>query len=220
MWPRVIATNLWSCAMRMANNVLNKTPSLQDKQQRTAQQMFSKTRANANPKCWKPFGCPAHVLDGKLQDGKMFHKWKIRSKVGVCLGKSPVHAKNVALILDQQTGKESPQFHATFDPDFASVKNNAFDSQWQFKAGFVKQARQESAAAKGNTAKTMAPSEGASAESMAPTKGTTKGCKCPRLDPLTKPSGSLTSNKGQETKCAWMSKKLIGSGRKPIKRTL
>ena len=75
-WPRVITTNLWPCAMRMANDVLNETPSLQDKQRRTAQQMFLSTWAHTNPKHWKPFGCPAHVLDGKLQDGKMFHKWK------------------------------------------------------------------------------------------------------------------------------------------------
>ena len=101
------------------------------------------------------------MLDGKLQDGKTFHKWKERSKVGVCLGKSPVHAKNVALILDRQTGKVSPQFHVTFDPDFASVENDACDFQWQFKAGFVKTATQESAAAKRKSAKTVAPSESA-----------------------------------------------------------
>ena len=73
-WPRVITTNLWPCAMRLANNVLNETPSLQDKQQRTAHQMFSSAKAHTNPKHWKPFGCPACVLDGVLQDGKMFHK--------------------------------------------------------------------------------------------------------------------------------------------------
>ena len=116
--------------------------------------------------------------------------------------KSPVHAKNVALILDQQTGKVSPQFHVTFDPDFTSIENDACDSQWQFKAGFVKQARQKSAAAKRKSAKTMAPSEGASAESMAPAEGATRGRKCPRSDPLTKLSGSLTTNNGQATKRA------------------
>ena len=56
--------------------------------------------------------------------------------------------KNVALILDQQTEKVSPQFHVQFDPNFTSVKNDACDSQWQFKAGFVKTTTQEFAAAK------------------------------------------------------------------------
>ena len=88
----------------------------------------------------------------------------------------------------------------TFDPDFASVKNDACDSQWQFKAGFVKQAKQKSAAAKRKSAKSMAPSEGASAESMAPAEGATMGRKRPRLDPLTEPSGSLSTNNGQTTK--------------------
>ena len=68
--PRVITTDLQPHAMRMANDVLNKMPNLQDKQHQTVQQMFSKTRAHTNPKHWKPFGCPAHVLGSKLQDGK------------------------------------------------------------------------------------------------------------------------------------------------------
>ena len=102
-WPKVISTNLWPCALRMANDVLNETPSLQDKQRRTPQQIFSNADVQTNPKHWKPFGCPTCALDSDLQQQLPFHKWKQRAKVGVCLGKSPQHAKNVDLVLDRHT---------------------------------------------------------------------------------------------------------------------
>jgi hypothetical protein len=38
----------------MANDVLNETPHLQDKAKQTAQQIFSKTAVQTNPKHWKP----------------------------------------------------------------------------------------------------------------------------------------------------------------------
>ena len=53
-------------AMCMSNNVLNETPSLQDKQRQTPQQISSKTKTNVNPKHWKTFGCPVHVLNADL----------------------------------------------------------------------------------------------------------------------------------------------------------
>ena len=31
-------------------------------------------------------------------------KWKERAKVGMCLGRSPQHNRNVALVLDRKTG--------------------------------------------------------------------------------------------------------------------
>jgi hypothetical protein len=42
-WPKAISTNLWPYAIQMANDVLKKTPHLQDKAKQTAQQIFSET---------------------------------------------------------------------------------------------------------------------------------------------------------------------------------
>ena len=67
----------------------------------------------------------------------MFHKWKEHSRVGTHLGKSPVHAKNVALVLKMETGHVSPQFHVKFDPSFHTVKEEKWSSKWQALAGFV-----------------------------------------------------------------------------------
>ena len=121
----------------MANNVLNETPSLQDQQRRTPQQIFSNTRVHTNPKHWKPFGCPVHILEDNLQQQKPFYKWKERAKVGAYLGKSPQHSRNVDLVLDRHAGLVSPQFHLSFDPMFETATEDIFDSLWQRKAGFV-----------------------------------------------------------------------------------
>ena len=38
------------------------------------------------------------------------------------LGRSPVHASNVALVLNLNTGHVSPQYHLVFDDEFSTVK--------------------------------------------------------------------------------------------------
>jgi hypothetical protein len=73
-----------------------------------------------------------------LQSGTgIFHKWKQQSRVGIYIGRSPQHARSVALILDWRTGLVSPQFHIKFDPSFQTVKSDEFDFLWQLKTGFV-----------------------------------------------------------------------------------
>ena len=68
-------------------------------------------------------------------------KWKHRSRVGVHLGWSPLHAATVALVLSLQTGRVSPQFHVQLDPAFQTVKSSfggrSPESRWQRICGFV-----------------------------------------------------------------------------------
>ena len=108
----------------MANDVMNETPHMQDPTRGTAQQIFSSTSVQTNPKHWKPFGCPVYVLDKGLQTGSIFHKWKQRANVGIYLGRSPQHAKSVALVLSRETSLVSPQFHVNFDSGFDTVKED------------------------------------------------------------------------------------------------
>ena len=111
-WPKSVTTNLWPYAMRMANDAINQSPSLQDPERRSPEQMISASTTMPNTKHWHPFRCPVFVLDNALQGGRgIFHKWKQRSKVGIYLGRSPQHGRNVALVLDRMTGLVSPQFH-------------------------------------------------------------------------------------------------------------
>jgi hypothetical protein len=69
-------------------------------------------------KCW---GCPAYVLDPKLQDGKKLPRWNPRSKLGQFLGRSKKHAGSVGLIRNLGTGKISPQYHVVYDNHFTTV---------------------------------------------------------------------------------------------------
>eukprot|EP00978_Attheya_sp_CCMP212_P041077 scaffold231074_cov49-Attheya_sp.AAC.1 len=143
-WKGAVTTNLWPYALRMANDSINAVPSFQNVERKTPQQMFAGTSVNVDPKHWKPFGCPVYVLDTALQSShSIFHKWKQRSRVGIYIGRSPQHGRNVALVLDRVTGLVSPQFHVQYDPSFHTVKQDTFDSTWQIKAGFVQRPLQE-----------------------------------------------------------------------------
>ena len=136
-WKSAITPNLWPYAMKMATDVMNETPNMQDPQRRSSEQMFSKTIVHHNIKHQKTFGCPIYVLENKLQTGKIYHKWNARSKVGIYLGRSPQHSRNVALVLDRYSGLVSPQFHVTYDNKFDTVQQENYESKWQIKAGFV-----------------------------------------------------------------------------------
>ena len=90
-----------------------------------------------NEKHWKPFGCPVFVLDEQLQSGRPYQKWKQRARVGIYLGQSPIHNRNVALVLHRNTGHVSPQFHVKFDPSFHTVQQDKLDCTWQQATYFV-----------------------------------------------------------------------------------
>ena len=55
------------------------------------------------------------------------------------MGKSPLHAKNIALVLDRKTGYVSPQFHVVFDEHFTTAKDFSTGSDWQLKTGLFQQ---------------------------------------------------------------------------------
>ena len=56
----------------------------------------------------------------------------------IYLGKSPLHARNVALVMDRNSGRVSPQYHVKFDLAFDTVTQNPLPCFWMTKAGFVR----------------------------------------------------------------------------------
>lgn len=136
-WGMPGIVHLWPYALRMANDAINETPNLKDKLGRSPLQLFSKTKVQLHEKHWVPFGCPTFVLHSKLQSGNIHNKWEPRARVGIYLGRSPNHGRNIALILDRVTGLVSPQFHVKFDKGFQTVKQDRFDTLWQMKAGLL-----------------------------------------------------------------------------------
>jgi hypothetical protein len=141
-WPSAVNHYLWPYALRHANAVINSTPSLvKDRNNRSPEQMFSKSTVNINVKHWVPFGCCTYCLDNTLQNRKKINKWQQCAHVGLYLGLSAQHARTVALVLNIQTGLTSPQFHVQFNTKFEtmckSFVNNIPVSLWQQKCHFT-----------------------------------------------------------------------------------
>jgi hypothetical protein len=103
----------------MANDAMNASPNAKLMANPTPFATFSNSNETSNYKHWNHFGCPDYTLAKQLQGGNnIFHKWKERVRVGVYLGRSPQHAKNVALVLSLKTGLVSPQLHVKLDFPF------------------------------------------------------------------------------------------------------
>ena len=138
-WPTAVNAHLWPYALRMANELYNVSPSLQDKEGRSPLQIFSDSPVEINPKHYKPFACPVYVLDPSIQEGMKGQKWSERSRIGIYLGQSPIHSRNVALVLSP-TGLVSPQFHVAYDPGFQTVREHELvgttGSEWMQKCHF------------------------------------------------------------------------------------
>lgn len=116
----------------MAGESINNTPCMQDPERRTPIELFTSTKVSSNPNHWKPFGCPAYVLDNNLQSRRPFHKWKLRAKLGVYLGSSPQHGRNVAPC----PAPVSPQHHVAFDSSFDTVRKTTMHADWLLRTGF------------------------------------------------------------------------------------
>eukprot|EP00956_Cyclotella_meneghiniana_P042975 scaffold249367_cov117-Cyclotella_meneghiniana.AAC.2 len=67
------------------------------------------------------WGCPAYVLEAKLQDGKKLPKWNRRARMGQFLGFSKKHSSTIALVRNLHTCHVSPQYHVVFDDKFETV---------------------------------------------------------------------------------------------------
>ena len=108
-WPGVVTIHLWPYAIRMANQAYNATPLNSHTNKQSPNKIFDNSAVDINLKHWKPFGCPTYVLKSELQGTTGIHpKWDARSRAGIYLGQSPIHNRNVALVLNIHTGYVSP----------------------------------------------------------------------------------------------------------------
>ncbi len=81
------------------------------------------------------FACPVFALQNALAAGNAVPKWSRRAQLGLNLGPSPMHARNVYLVLNLSTGLVSPQYHCCFNNFFETTKFGGPDvsvsSTWQ-----------------------------------------------------------------------------------------
>jgi hypothetical protein len=137
-WPKGVSIHLWPYALSSANQLRQVTP---DKEDGTSPlERFSGAEVAANLEdCHTPL-CPVYALNSSLASGKSIPKWDNMCRLGINLGPSPRHARNVSLVLNLTTGLSSPQFHVKHDELFETVafRTGAPDtiSNWQSLAGF------------------------------------------------------------------------------------
>lgn len=68
------------------------------------------------------FGCPVFALDARLQGQNSIPRWDMRARLGINLGKSPNHGRNVSLVLSTLSGCVLPQFHVIHDDFFETIQ--------------------------------------------------------------------------------------------------
>jgi hypothetical protein len=115
-----VTTNLWPYAVTNVCNCLHDCPSKDNKKSRT--ELFTASEVRPNLNHHHHIGVPVYVLDRALQLGYKIPKWWPRAQVGIYLGKSPRHARNVGLVLNPMTGMVSPLFHLRYDDTFETIQ--------------------------------------------------------------------------------------------------
>ena len=120
MWPEHFDTRLWPFALNYATHLWNHLPNRDGGL--SPMEIFSGSKSdNAALKAAKTRGCPAYVLDPRLQDRKKIPKWEPRVRRGKFVGISARHASNIGMIRNLTTGYLSPQFHVVYDNEFQTV---------------------------------------------------------------------------------------------------
>jgi hypothetical protein len=137
-WPKGVDIHLWPYTLRSTNYLRQVTP---DKEDGTSPlERFSGAEVAANLKdCRTPL-CPVYALNSSLANGKSITKWDNRCRLGINLGPSTRHARNVSLVINLTTGLLSPQPHVKHDEFFETVASRTGSpdtiSNWQSLAGF------------------------------------------------------------------------------------
>jgi hypothetical protein len=87
------------------------------------------------------FGCPVFALENDLTAGSSIPHWSPCACLGVNLGSSPSHTRNVYLVLHLHMGCVSPQYHCHFDNFFETVRHGVPDISvplaWQQLSGLT-----------------------------------------------------------------------------------
>jgi hypothetical protein len=136
-WPAAVHFALRPYVLRNAVLLHNSLPVLEDETSRL--ELFSSIRVGCNMKHVHTFACPVFALQNALASGKLLPRWSPCAGLGLNLGPSPTHARNVYLVLNLMTGCISPQYHCWFDEFFDTTHHGRPDVPnticWQQLAG-------------------------------------------------------------------------------------
>ena len=118
-WPEVIQPCLWTFALKQSEFSLNNLRLRKSGKWRA--KCFSAMHNKINIRHYHTFSCLVYVLNARLQGAIFIPKRDGRVRVGGYVGRSPIHAGNVSLILNLSMGHFSLQFHVVFDVTFLTV---------------------------------------------------------------------------------------------------
>jgi hypothetical protein len=119
-WPQAVSTALWPYALRHAAHLSNVLLTGKDGQSKL--ERFSGIKVGLNMRFLHTFGCSVFALHSALASSNSIPRWDPRVRLGLNLGPSPMHARNVSLVLSLSTGLVSPQFRCRFDDFFKTCK--------------------------------------------------------------------------------------------------
>jgi hypothetical protein len=134
-WPSAITVHLWPYALKHAATIHNSLPT---KDGQSPIERFTQTDVAPNLKNFHTFGCPVFALENRLQSQQSVGSWASRARLGINLGPSPRHARNVSMVLNLNTGLVSPQFHVKHDEFFETItsSNRSGRAAWIILAKF------------------------------------------------------------------------------------
>jgi hypothetical protein len=92
-WPEAVHFALWPYALRNATYLHSNLPVLKDGTSRL--ELFSSIRVGSNLRHVHTFGCPMFALQNVLASGSQLPRWLPRAHLGLNLGPSPMHARNI-----------------------------------------------------------------------------------------------------------------------------
>jgi hypothetical protein len=127
-WPEEILLDLWPLAMDYAVWIWNRM-SRKESGLAPVEIFCGATLDKTILHNTHIFGCPAYMLDPKIQDGKKLPRWQPKSCCGQFLGFSKQHASTIGLIRNLNTRLISPQFHVVFDDQFTTIPSQLEDDQ-------------------------------------------------------------------------------------------
>ena len=134
LWPEAITSLLWPFALKLAAHVHNHCHVSVTGNSPASLFMNTESSYDSSLDIFHTFGCPCYVLDHRLQSGLGgVPKWEPRSSLRIYVGLSPLHASNVAMVLNPYTGLVSPQYHVVFDDHFQTLdglRKNSVPESW------------------------------------------------------------------------------------------
>ncbi len=118
----MISTYFWPFAMKAAAEAHNKLAVDADGNTPESR-LYGVTQHELLPiQSFHTLFCSVYVLDHLLHSaGGSIPTWEPRSRCGVYLRHSPMHAGSVALVFNLATGRVSPAYHVVFDDTFFTV---------------------------------------------------------------------------------------------------